>query len=144
MGFFGIQYLTAIGEDNKYIVSVSCGAAINLILNIILIPSLYSYGAAIATVIAEFIIYLLLMYFSRKIINIKVYIKCFIKYLIGALLMFIISKCVNINQPVWNIIIRIVVSIIVYGLYLIIIKDELLVELKALKNKFKKRCENEN
>ena len=134
-----MQYLTAIGEDNKYIFAVTMGAIFNVILNIVLIPKLYSYGAAIATVVAELIILILLMYFSRRSIEFKVFLKTFFKYLIGALLMYCISSFIKLNTPVVTIIVRVLISVIFYSVYLLLIRDKILYEIgysvfRTLKN----------
>ena len=44
----GLQYLLPQKKDSKYTVAVSLGAIINLILNIFLVKSYWSFGAAIA------------------------------------------------------------------------------------------------
>lgn len=122
-GVFGMQYLTAIGEDNKYIISVTAGAAINIILNILLIPNLYSYGAAIATISAEAVILLLLMIFSAKIIEIKKLVLNLLKYLLGALIMFCLANLIVLPKPTYTIAARLSSAVVSYGLYLIIIRD---------------------
>ena len=142
---FGMQYLTAIGEDTKYIVAVSLGAVTNLVLNFILIPYLYSYGAAIATVVAEFIILIFLIYFARRIIDIKVFIKTLFKYLFGSLLMYIVAILINYSDPTLTLVVRVLVSISTYGLYLILIKDHILIEVtKSIMKFFKKGDESYN
>ena len=52
----GSQYLIQTKKQNIYTVTVTIGAITNLILNALLIPHLFSVGAAIASVIAETVI----------------------------------------------------------------------------------------
>ena len=52
----GSQYLIQTKKQNIYTITVTIGATTNLILNILLIPRLFSIGAAIASVIAETVI----------------------------------------------------------------------------------------
>ena len=66
---FGKQYLIPKGEDSKYTLVYITSAIINLILNIILIPKYLSYGAAIASVIAEFTAPLIMLFYIRKSIS---------------------------------------------------------------------------
>lgn len=50
----GAQYLIQAREEKVYTKSIFLGAAVNFCINLLLIPSMASVGAAIATVIAEF------------------------------------------------------------------------------------------
>lgn len=49
----GFQYLVATDRQNIYSVSIVAGTVINVLLNRLLIPSLLSFGAALASVISE-------------------------------------------------------------------------------------------
>lgn len=52
----GIQILTPMGKEQKVLVSIVAGAAVDFVLNLFLIPAYASSGAAFATVMAEFIV----------------------------------------------------------------------------------------
>ena len=60
------QYLLPSKKDKFYCLSVSLGAVVNLIINLLLIPQYGAVGAAVATTITEFSVCLLQSYFSRK------------------------------------------------------------------------------
>ena len=60
------QYLLPSKKDKFYCLSVSLGAVVNLIINLLLIPQYGALGAAVATTITEFSVCLLQSYFSRK------------------------------------------------------------------------------
>lgn len=47
------QYLIPLHKDRIYVVSVFCGAGVNIVMNLLLIPFLKSTGAAIGTLAAE-------------------------------------------------------------------------------------------
>ena len=64
------QYLIPYKEDKIYIKSVFLGAFINLILNILLIPSLMSIGASIGTLCAEASVCIYQSYKVRNNLNI--------------------------------------------------------------------------
>ncbi len=53
---FGVQILVGTGLDRPFLCSVLCGAASNLLLNLMLIPGMGAEGAAIASVAAETIV----------------------------------------------------------------------------------------
>ena len=50
------SYLIPIKAEKLYIYSVTCGAAINLLVNLILIPRLEAMGAVIGTIVAELVV----------------------------------------------------------------------------------------
>ena len=92
---FGIQYLLAIGKDIKYTIPIIVGAVLNLLLNLIFISNYYSVGAVISTLSAEVIVTILMIFFSRKEINIwKIFSNSW-KYLIAGLIMFFVCYFIN-------------------------------------------------
>ena len=84
----GIQYLIPLGRDRKYTISIVIGAAINLCLNLVLIYFLWSFGACIATIIAEFTVTLIMAIFARKDVGFREYLRLSWKYLASGLVMF--------------------------------------------------------
>jgi O-antigen/teichoic acid export membrane protein len=52
----GVQYLLPCHKDVQYTLSVSCGAAVNVVINIFAIPQAGAAGAAWATVAAEAVV----------------------------------------------------------------------------------------
>lgn len=52
----GIQMLIPLGNERVVLNSEICGAIVDLVINILLIPSLGATGAAIGTLVAEFIV----------------------------------------------------------------------------------------
>ncbi len=65
------QYLIPYKKDKLYIISLFAGAAVNIITNIIFIIFWKSFGAALATILAEFTVCLLQTMFTRKVLNVK-------------------------------------------------------------------------
>lgn len=83
----GIQYLVPTKREGLYTRTVLYGACINFCLNLILIPRLYSYGAAVASVIAEASIAAIQLYCVRDELDIKRIIKPAGKYLVASAIM---------------------------------------------------------
>lgn len=54
----GIQVLVSLGQERKVLYSTICGAIVDFLINLALIPQLGVSGAAIGTVVAEFIVFL--------------------------------------------------------------------------------------
>lgn len=61
----GLQILVPLGREHVVLASVSAGAMVDLILNMLLIPSFGASGAAIGTVTAEFLV-LIIQYRALK------------------------------------------------------------------------------
>ncbi|TAF90358.1 MAG: flippase, partial [Flavobacteriia bacterium] len=62
----GIQILYPMGKDKEVIYAVASGAIFSLILNLLLIPNLTYVGAAIATLISEFVVLIVLVLLISK------------------------------------------------------------------------------
>ncbi len=56
-GIMGIQILVPLGKEKMVLYSEIAGAVVDLILNLILIPTMGAAGAAIGTLVAEFIVF---------------------------------------------------------------------------------------
>lgn len=52
----GMQLLIPIKKQNVFTVTVLAGAAVNLVINIFLIPKYFAVGAAVASIIAEYMV----------------------------------------------------------------------------------------
>lgn len=133
----GTQYLLPTKRQTEFTLSVVTGAIVNFIMNSILIPRLGAIGASIGTVIAEFTVTSVQIYFTRKDFDWKEILKMSAKYIISALIMFAI--CLIFNKAVQNnilsIILQVLYGIISYLICLLIFKDELVKEIvsKVLK-----------
>ena len=85
----GLQYMVPTERTNQFTISVIVGAVINLFLNLVLIKSFQSIGAAIATVLAEIAVAATQIYFLRDDIKIITLLPNIGKYLFSSLIMFI-------------------------------------------------------
>lgn len=111
-------YLIPKERDGDFVVFTLIGAFTNLIINLLLIPRLESFGACIGTVIAEFVVMLYQIYAVKKDLPIRSYIREIMPFAISALAMFLaIAWLPFFDIPkVWCIIIQIVVGMFVYYL----------------------------
>lgn len=62
----GIQVLTPLGEEKKVVYSVAAGAALDFVLNMILIPGFGAAGAAFSTLLAEVLVLVVQIYFLKS------------------------------------------------------------------------------
>lgn len=124
----GFQYLIPTQRQKVYTLSTIIGSFINLVLNFILIPNLFSAGAAIASVAAELGVDVFQLYCIRKEFRISNIFKQSKNYFISSLIMFIaiymVGKCL---APTMGMsILLIMIGTLLYGIMLILFKDELI------------------
>lgn len=127
----GIQILYPMDKVNLVILSVSVAAGLNLLLNLVLIPMYGATGAAIATLIAEFLVFAIQVLWGRKYYPFKISALFNVKYIVATITM---SVCVlGTIYQVGNILsqafIGICVGVITYFIALVILKDPLIFEL---------------
>jgi O-antigen/teichoic acid export membrane protein len=66
LGWLSGVILNSMNKQKLFTYAVGIGALINIILNLILIPTLSLYGAAIATLITQIIVFSVLFYLNNK------------------------------------------------------------------------------
>ncbi|WP_058953382.1 flippase [Clostridium tyrobutyricum] len=91
----GIQYMMPVGKVKQFTISVTTGAVVNFILNILLIRNFQSLGTALATVFAEFSVTAVQFYLVRKDIQFKHMFVDIWKYLISGVIMFVIVRLIG-------------------------------------------------
>ncbi len=111
------QYLVPMEKDNIYIKATIMGAAINLIMNWLLIPKFQAVGACVATIFTEIVISIYQIIIIQKEIHIfGDIIKDILKILLKSIVMFVIigllGKIIH-EQPIKTII-QIIVGSIIY------------------------------
>ncbi len=126
----GTQYLIPTGRQNLYTISVVIGAIVNVLLNLILIPRFFSYGAAIASVTAESCIAVIQICILSKEIPIKGLIRSAKNYIVSGLLMFLIAGGVAIYVPttICGTFLIVFTGALTYVMVLLILKDSIILE----------------
>lgn len=69
LGYFNRVYgnpLIAIGKQNQYLTAIIVGVLVNIFVNLLLIPKLYSVGSAYASVLSELSVFIILLYIHKK------------------------------------------------------------------------------
>lgn len=131
------QYLIPNKKDRAFIVATFSGAAINFILNIILISKQNAMGAVIATVVTEFVVAIIHSMYSYKDINYRTILRDNSFYLIPGITMVVIVRLIGrICSKTWiTLFLQMAVGVIVYMLpaigYLYFRKDRYVRELIA-------------
>lgn len=121
----GVQYMLPLGKSNEFTLSVTIGAAVDIIANLFLIKLHFSIGAAISTVLAELSVTVIQVYLMRNKLPIKEMFKDLWKYLSAGLIMYIILILSN-KFFVYSfilIVFRIIIGTIIYFIILLILKS---------------------
>jgi O-antigen/teichoic acid export membrane protein len=132
---FGFQILYAMGKEKAFILSVSAGAIVNVVLNFSLIPSMAHLGAAWGAVIAETVILVVEIIFVRQFYNVYWPWKNVGKYTLATLTMMFVLLFVQWNVSEDHLIMRLVIEVLagggVYSLILLLLHEELVGEMFA-------------
>lgn len=140
----GIQYLMPSNRTKEFTASVTMGAIVNVILNLILISKYKAIGACIATVIAEFSVTLVQYLYVRENVKSRSLFTSIFKYVMASVVMFIIVRFIGTYMGV-----RVITTVVQGGVGAIIyigiltsLKDEInLTIFRAIFAKMKKRVE---
>jgi peptidoglycan biosynthesis protein MviN/MurJ (putative lipid II flippase) len=110
---------------------VVCGACINFFLNIFLIERYKSIGAAIASVVAEFVIAIVQMFYIRDILNLKRIFLGSWRNITSSIIMVIVLYATKsvIQIDALSLLFMIFISGIVYVLFLLLLRDKFLLSL---------------
>ncbi len=142
----GIQYFVPCDKQNLLTLTVTVGAGVNFLLNLLLIPKFYALGAAIATVIAEFTVTLVgLVYICKKDgFKGSILLKQTYKYLIAGGVMFAALWLIKgfLSVSILHLILLIAIGMGIYFLMLLLLRDALFFETaKKFLSKLKRKKE---
>lgn len=128
-GGFATPILLATNQEKKYTLCTFIGLIIHLLLNLLLIPLYEHDGASMASVVSEFYLTTIQLYFIRNYIKMHIFLVSLRNVLI--ILLCSILVC-NIFDNFWNmnsiisLIVKIVIISLIFMMFLIIIKDSTL------------------
>lgn len=127
----GIQILVPLGRERTVLYSEIAGAVANILINAILIPKFQSVGAAVGTVVAEFVVLTVQFVALRSEVWPSFKAISYWKIIIGIMLGTVLSMWVltfNLGSFV-TLLITAVLFFGVYGLFLLLTKEPLAVEI---------------
>jgi O-antigen/teichoic acid export membrane protein len=135
--FLGHIVLTATGLERKILRATIAGAIINAVANLLLIPNLQQNGAAIASVLSEVAVTVILLWHARDCYRLTIgknYIYSTIAAL-GILIAAVSGMKLLLKEP-WMVLIIIPVAAVLYFGCLLVMRNEAVMELVAkVKNK---------
>lgn len=126
------QYLIPAEKDRQYLISILAGAAINLVINTLLIPSYGALGATIGTIAAEILVCCVQVMCVRKELEVQRYLKNAVPFFLIGLIMFLpVHRMNRAGIPSLKIlIVQIILGVTIYTagsfLYLFFSKDPIL------------------
>lgn len=135
----GLQFMVSTGKNSVYTLTVTVGAIVNILLNLILIPKYFAVGASIATVISEFCVMLcgFIYVLKNKSYKLTPVLTSSWKYWVAGVIMFValyfIKKTSSVTV-VW-LLLLVLIGALIYFVSLLLLKDQML--LTAIKNLIK-------
>ena len=124
------QYLLPRKKDVLYVSSLFAGAAVNLVLNLLLIPRLESVGAAIGTLVAEIVVCVVQSACVFKEADIGRNIINSLPFVFAGIVMF--TVCHNIVVPIQNSIIALLIKIVISGLLYLTVLGGIIIAKRVL------------
>lgn len=122
----GFQTLIPMKKEKEFTLSVFAGAFINLVLNLLFIFKFKSLGTSIASVIAEFIVPAVQLYFLRDFLDIKLLFKNVKAYFLCGAIMYIgIILLSRVLKPsVIATVVEVGLGVIIYIFIMAMLKDD--------------------
>ena len=127
-GALRTQFIIPTGKDKIYVISLTVGAIVNLILNAILIPKINGVGAIIGTLTAEFSVCFIQFFLCRKEINLKDYLTNGISFcMIGAIMFFAVESLSFISPSA---VVTMAVQIVCGGLLYVLLASVYMIKIR--------------
>lgn len=140
--FLGVQIIYAYGKDWFTTISILSGAIVNVVCNLFLIPMYEQLGAAVATIISNGVILIMEAIGAYKWKYLKYITKPNVKSVVATLIMvgglLLMHFFMHLQSDVLSLIIKVIVSVAIYGIALLILRQEsIMYFLNELKRKIK-------
>lgn len=136
----GTQYLMPINRVNEYTKSVTAGAVVNVVLNLVLIYLWGARGAALTTDVSEFVVTSVQLFYIRDTISRRKLFGAVWKYLLAGLVMFLVVYRIanTIRMNVLNLILEVLLGVVVYAIGIFLLRAPILKQAETLIKKRKK------
>ncbi len=126
----GLQYLIPTKRQNLLTLTVGIGAAVNFVLNMILIRFYGSIGAAVASVAAETVISAMQLFFVRKELSVKKILTDSWKYIAASMVMLVTLKVFGgkMTPSILHTFVMTICGMAVYAAGLLILRDQFFID----------------
>lgn len=115
------QYLLPNQMDKHYIKSAFLGAGVNIVLNLFLIPFFQAAGAAIGTLVAEFVVCFYQSYIVRDALPIRHYLVSAIPFVFSGIIMFGLLYSFSLSSMLVSVLVKICIGIVLYPILVFIL-----------------------
>lgn len=124
----GFQVLVPMNKEREFTTSVIVAAIINFIINLALIKSIGALGTTISSVVAEFLVPVIQIYYVRKFIDIKKLFNGILNVVLGSIVMLVVVLGVSnfLNPSIFSTGIEVLVGISTYFGIMYIAKNKTL------------------
>lgn len=133
----GTQYLMPIHREHEFTISVTIGAVVNVTANLFLISLYSANGAAVATVISEFSVTAVQLFYIRGTIRRRKLFAPIWRYLLSGLFMYLVVSRIDeiMSMTIINLILQIALGALVYVVCLFIMRAPIITQAKELLKK---------
>ena len=128
--FAVVNLFIPIGHEKNNLYTTGIAAVMNFLMNLLLIPNLQEYGAAIATVVAEIVELVCNLYFVKGLLKIRKLKNNIRNYLLGSVL--IVGVCMFFSQYLIGVLLLSVCVVISVPLYFVVLwffKDDMMTDI---------------
>lgn len=127
---FGMSVLLPYGKEKILFISTAVSAVVNIVANFALISEYKQNAAAFTTALSQFVAYLICFYYSRQYIDMKLSYKSIASTILGCTGIVVVCKVIKMMRftTVWETVLCIGVSCIVYFIINLVIKNSALAE----------------
>ena len=130
----GTQYLMPIHREHEFTISVTVGAVVNIITNLFLIDRYGANGAAVATVISEFSVTAVQLFFIRGTIQRRKLFAPTWRYLLSGFFMYLVVSRIDeiMRMTFVNLAIQVALGIVVYAVCLFLLRAPIIKEAQKI------------
>ena len=94
----GTQLLVPLNKTREFTISVTSGAIVNFVLNLVMLKYLGALGACLSTVIAELTVTIVQFYFVKDLLKPLELIRSILVFIPSAVIMYIVVRLIGINM----------------------------------------------
>lgn len=129
--FFGTQILMTFGLEKKLLISVLCGAAVNIVLNSILIPRYAHNGAALASAVSEVVVMIVTYIFAKHHVDFSIKTRFIVSLLLSTISMAVAVELIKLLKlsSIVELCVGVAVGVIVYGIMGLLLRNEGIIDI---------------
>ena len=124
--FIAQQCLIARGKQKEYNIAISISAILNVALNLLLVQKMQSIGVSIASVMASFVILLIIINYAKDMIDLKGILSISWHYFAASIIMYFIIFKINLHDHWTTIVVQVCIGAILYFVILVGFKDPII------------------